>query len=304
MTEALFFPGLIPTPYSRIRPFVENSEHAIRRFATADDVLGYHLADAYRTADIYDWEVFEAGFMAVSLALADWASEERGVHAGVCGGQSFGAFMAAVWAGALSYPEALQLVRRSVPVEDGYFASLDEPVGCHFFHKLPYDTVTKLVEEVHARGEWAEICVVLDEEVHAVSASQRTLTEFTRRVKEEGGIAFYTMNRAEHCTAVAGLRTRLHDEVYGAFPWKQARIPVVSDVDGRLLTEGEDIKQDLLDGWTTPVHWETILRGLHTAGAARVWIPGPRNMFARITNKSFPTELITPKMALAPGGAG
>ncbi len=69
-------------------------------------------------------------------------------------------------------------------------------------------------------------------------------------------------------------------------------------MDGRLLTDAEEIKQDLLDGWTTPVHWATILRGLRTAEVDEVWIPGPRNMFARITNNSFPTKVITPKMAL------
>ncbi|KWT56623.1 hypothetical protein ADL21_38795 [Streptomyces albus subsp. albus] len=298
MPVALFFPGLIPTRFDAISPFVTTNEHAKRRFAEADEVLGYCLADAYREASIYEWEVFEAGFMALTLALADWAEEKHGARPAACGGQSFGAFMAAVWAGALSYPDALRLIRRSVAVETDYFDTLDEPLGCHFFYRLPHGKVQQLVAEVHERGEWAELSVVLDEEVHAVSATLSTLERFEQRVREEGGFPFYTMNRAEHCSAVAGLRTRLHDEAYGTVEWRSAHIPVVSDVDGRLLTDAEEIKQDLLDGWTTPVHWATILRGLRTAEVDEVWIPGPRNMFARITNNSFPTRVITPKMAL------
>jgi [acyl-carrier-protein] S-malonyltransferase len=299
MSVALFFPGLIPTRYDTISEFVATNEQARRRFAEADEVLGYSLIGAYRDAAIYDWEVYEAGFMALSLGLADWAEENLGGRPTVCGGQSFGAFMAAVRAGALSYAEGLQLVQRSVVVERDYFDSLAEPLGCHFFYRLPYDTVAALIKEFEARGEWVELSVALDDEVHAVSATMATLERFEQRVREEGGFPFYTMNRAEHCSAVSGLRRRLQDEVYSTVEWRPARIPVVSDVDGRLLTDPEELKQDLLDGWTTPVHWETVIRGLKDAGVEEVWIPGARSMFARITKNSFVTRVISPKLVAA-----
>ncbi len=294
----MFFPGLVPSRYDAIKDFVTGSEHARRRFAEADEVLGYSLAEAYREASIYEWEVYETGYMALTLALADWAEERFGGSPALCGGQSFGSFMAAVRSGALSYPQALTLVRRSVVVETDYFESLDKPLGCHFFYRLPHATVDALLAEFRARGEWVELSVILDEQVHAVSAELATLERFEQRVREEGGFPFYTMNRAEHCSAVGGLRQRLHDEVYGTIEWNEATVPFLSDVDGRLLTDPEEIKQDLLDGWTTPVHWETVLRGMRAGGASEVWIPGPRSMFARITNNAFPTKVITPKTAL------
>ncbi|MEK2476782.1 ACP S-malonyltransferase [Streptomyces noursei] len=298
MSMVMFFPGLVPSRYDAIRDFITASTHGKRRFAQADEVLGYSLAEAYREASIYDWEVYESGFMALTLALADWAEERWGARPALCGGQSFGSFMAAVRSGALTYQEALLLVRRSVVVETDYFTSLETPLGCHFFYRLSHETVGALVEEFRSRGQWVELSVIMDEGVHAVSAELHTLEHFEQRVREEGGFPFYTMNRAEHCSAVAGLRQRLHDEVYGTIGWNTARIPFVSDVDGRLLTDSEEIKQDLLDGWTTPVHWETVVRGLRAAGTTEVWIPGPRTMFARITDKTFPTRVITPKMAL------
>jgi [acyl-carrier-protein] S-malonyltransferase len=306
MSVALFFPGLIPTRYDTVSEFVSSNEHARRRFAEADEVLGYSLIDSYRDAAIYDWEVYEAGFMALTLALAEWAEENLGARPAVCGGQSFGAFMAVVRAGALTYRDGLELIRRSVAVEREYFDSLQEPLGCHFFYRLPYRTVERLLKEFEAAGEWLELSVVLDDGVHAVSGPLDTLSRFEQRVREEGGFPFYTMNRAEHCSAVAGLRQRLHGEVYGTVEWRPAAIPVVSDVDGRLLTDPEELKQDLLDGWTTPVHWQTVVRGLKSAGVEEVWIPGPRNMFARITNNSFATKVISPKLVAAssaPGGS-
>lgn len=298
MSVVLFFPGLTPTRYDAIERFVTTQEHAKRRFAEADEVLGYPLLDAYRDASIYEWEVFECGFMALALALADWAEERYGATPELCGGQSYGEVMAAVWAGTLSYPDALRLMSRSVVVEQDWFSSLDEPLGCHFFYRLPIETVERLVGEFRAGGDWIELSVAFDASVHAVSASLRTLERFEQRVREEGGFPFYTVNRAEHCSAVAGLRERLDREVYRTVEWRTARIPVISDVDGRTLREGEEIRRDLLDGWTTPVHWSTVLRGIRSAGGREVWIPGPRNMYARITAREFPTKVITPRTAL------
>lgn len=298
MSLVLFFPGLTPTKYDAVGDFVTRDRHAAARFAEADEVLGYSLVEAYRTASIYDWEVYQSGYMALTLALADWAEERYGEQPHLCGGQSYGAVMAAVRAGALGYADALRLMSRSVLVELDYFASQPEPIGCHFFYKLSYDTVRRLIDEFTAGGEWMELSVAFDASVHAVSASMATLERFQQRVREEGGMPFYTVDRAEHCSAVAGLRDRLAEEVYSTVPWHDTRIPFLSDVDGRCLTGGEEIKNDLLAGWTTPVHWRTVLDGIGRAGGDRVWIPGPRNMFARISNRVFPTRVISPRTAL------
>lgn len=297
MSDALFFPGLMPTRYTAVRDFVTTDPFALRRLDEAEEVLGYPVMERYRDASIYDWEVFETGFMAITLALADWAEEHLGLRPSVCGGQSFGAFMAAVYAGALSYADSLLLLRRSVVVERRYFESLAEPLGCLFFYRLSHDTVQRLVTEFVARGQWMEISVVLDEEVHAISATLVTLAALEGRVREEGGYPIYTMNRAEHCSAVAELPRQLDREVYDAFTWSELRLPVVSDVDGARITDPDVLRRDLLDGWVHPVRWDTIITGMRAAAVERVTIVGPRSMFERITNGAFPTVVVTPKMA-------
>ncbi|WP_018218353.1 ACP S-malonyltransferase [Salinispora vitiensis] len=294
----MFFPGLVPTSPTSLQSFAEGSHHAQARLAVADDVLGYPVLSRYASASIYEWEVFEAGYMAVSLALADWATERWQLSPAVAGGQSFGAFMAAVFAGALTYHDALLLLRRSVTVETDFFDGLPEPLGCHFFYRLSHDQVENLVAEFRAAGHLLELSVVLDEEVHAVSGPRAALADFARRVREEGGHPFYTMNRAEHCSMVAGLRTRLENEVYGTVRWHRPSIPLLSDVTGALLTTPEEVRTDLLDGWTHPVRWNTVTDGLRAAGVDHVHIVGPRSMFARITRGRFPTTLITTKTVL------
>lgn len=301
VSDAVFFPGLVPTGFGPVARFVTESEYARRRFAEADEVLGYSLADAYRDASIHDWEVFQSAFLALTLALADWAECHEGMSPAVCGGQSFGGIVSAVYCGSLSYADALRLVRASSQVEQDYFESLAEPVGCYFFTNIPREKVIRLVDEFRDAGEWIEISVEMDSDIFAVSAQMRTIEKFKARTRELGGFSFYTMNRAEHCAGVADLRERLYREVYSRFTWRSPRVPILSDVDGRLIDDPESIMQDLLDGWVYPVRWSTMIEGLRRAGTTRVYVIGPRMIFSRATRDVFPTLAITPKHALAAG---
>lgn len=299
MSDAVFFPGLVPTGFGSVARFVTESPHARRRFAEADEILGYSLADAYRDASIHDWEVFQSAFMALTLALADWAEQQEGMRPALCCGQSFGGIVGAVYCGALSYADALSLTRESATVERDYFDSLAEPVGCYFFTNVPRPDVERLVEEFQAAGDWIEISVEMDSDIFAVSARMETIERFKARTQELGAFAFYTMNRAEHCSGVAALRERLYDEVYSRFTWRAPRIPMLSDVDGTLIDDGERLMHDLLDGWVYPVRWRTMVDGLREAGVSQVYVVGPRTMFSRVTREFFPTRPVTPKLALA-----
>src|SRR5699024_3874617 len=63
--QALFFPGLVPSRYSIISEYIANDPYARHRFTELSEILGYSLVEAYREADIYDWEVYELGHSAV-----------------------------------------------------------------------------------------------------------------------------------------------------------------------------------------------------------------------------------------------
>ncbi|MEY8040579.1 hypothetical protein [Saccharopolyspora cebuensis] len=293
--DALYFPGLVPTKFSAVEGFLRTNDYARSRISVADEFLGYSLVDSYATAEVYDWEVYESGFMVLTLALADWALDHVEIDPVLCGGQSFGAIIAAVFSGVLSYEDGLALVRGSAAVEVDYFDGLAEPLGCLFFYRLNSRQVDELVAEFREVGRDVEVSIYLDDSVHAVSGPLADLDPLAERIRESGGHPFYTMNRSEHCASVRPLRDRLETEVYDQVRWRVPRWPMLSDVSGRLLSDPEEIKRDLLDGWVTPVHWSTVVDGMRTARADHAHIVGPRNMFSRITNNALPTDVITPK---------
>ncbi|MGW5876535.1 hypothetical protein ACWFMI_08280 [Nocardiopsis terrae] len=298
--QALFFPGLVPSRYSAIADYVTNDPFARRRFAEFSELLGYPLVEAYREAEIYDWEIYEAGHIAICLALADFAVERQGLQPGTVIGQSFGSFVAAMFSGVLSSEDMVLLVKESTRVELDYFENLPRPVGCLFLYRTTSEQLARLVRE-GADGtddSWLEVSIDMDTTVHAVSGTLPELQRLENQVKESGGFPFYTMNRAEHCSRVAELCRRLDTEVYEKMEWRDAAVPMMSDVDGKLRWDGTEIREDLLNGWVTPVRWNTITDGLRSANIERVHILGPRNFFSRITDKYAITSVISPKAVM------
>lgn len=290
--DTLYFPGLVPTPFSAMADFLSVNEHARRLLPVADDVLGRPLLDAGRDAAIYDWEVFEIAHVVMGLALAATAGERHDLEPLACGGQSFGAITAAIFAGALDLVDGLQLIRASTRVEIDYFESLAEPVGTLFFYRLTADQVEGLVTE---SGHDLEIAVHLDNLVHGVCGTLVALEDFADRVRAAGGHIFYLMNRSEHCRSLQPLRDRLDREVYRVTPWSDPLLPLVSDVDGSWMTTAARVRDDLVDGWVTPVHWSLVADALADGGAERIFVVGPPSMFTRLVGRRATTVEVSPR---------
>lgn len=293
--DAVYFPGLVPTPFAALAAFLTGHEHARQLLPVADEVLGYHLLDRGRDADIYDWEVFETAHVLVGLALARGVEADTGSRPIACGGQSFGAITAAVHAGVINVPDAVRLIMASTREEIDYFESLPTPVGTLFFYRLTAHRVAELVAEAAAAGHQVEISVQLDNLVNAVCGTLDDLEDFAGRVRAAGGHVFYRMNRSEHCRSLEPLRRRLEHAVYRRFRWRDPQVPLISDVHGGPLATGPAVMADLLAGWVTPVHWSVVADGLTDTGATRIFVVGPPSMFTRLIGRSVPTVEVSPR---------
>ena len=303
--DAVYFPGLVPTPFASLAAFLTGNEHARRLLPVADEVLGYRLLDRGRDADIYDWEVFETAHVLVGLALARGAERVTRTRPIAAGGQSFGAITAAVHAGVIGLADAVRLIVASTREEIAYFESLSTPVGTLFFYRLTTTQVTDLAAAAAGAGRPVEVSVHLDNLVHAVCGTLDDLEDFAGRVRRAGGHVFYRMNRSEHCRSLDPLRLRLEQLVYRQFSWRDPQVPLISDVHGGLLPSGSAVMTDLLAGWVTPVHWSVVADGLTASGARRILVVGPPSMFTRLIGRSVPTVEVSPRSPVpARGRAG
>lgn len=279
MTDALLFPGLTPAKHRRVERFIRTYPGARTRFDQCSEVLGYDLEERYKTADIYDWETYEVAFLAINLAVVDWARDETGVEPAVVCGQSFGGYCAAVAVGSLPLPEMVALLSRSAQVEHDYFSALEQQLACIFFSRIGDTSLSDLIETATRAGGWAELSVQHDHGIYAVSGTVEAISRLEAEVRARRGLVFYTVNRAEHCPRMAPVRALVEREVYQRMPFTAPRRVFVSDVTGRVVSTGSGIRSDLLDGWSHPTVASVLYEGLEELGVTRLVIPGPRGAF-------------------------
>jgi [acyl-carrier-protein] S-malonyltransferase len=292
--RAFLFPGLTPARHRHVRRFLDRYAVARRLFDECSEALGYDLEEAYASADIFDWEPYQTAFLAINLALAEWARHERGMHPHVICGQSFGAFVGAVAAGCLPLVEMVGVLSRSTAVEKAFFTGLKDPLACIFFSRVADADVEALVRAAAEPDGWAEISVRGDRGVYAVSGTAAAVARVEDAVRARRGIVFYTIDRAEHCPRMAPVRERVEHEAYAGVVFADPAVPIVSDVTGAVLSTAEEVRTDLLDGWTHPTVGTTLYDGLETVGVTSLIVPGPSSAFRRHGGDRFAIVPVSP----------
>lgn len=305
MRSAVLFPGLAPAGYALIGNLLSNTPAGRDRIAEAERVLDRPLLEEFRAAGAGGpgsgpgspggtWEATDCAYLACAVALADHLPQLLGgerprAYAGV----SFGGFAATVAAGGLDYADAVRLVSRSARAQARYLAGR-APAGCLFCYRIGASAVADIVAELRAAGRWVEISADLGMDVYGISATLDTLELVKAEVRARGGAPIYTMDRPQHCSTIAGLRSQLAAQVYPHAQFRVPRLPLISDVDGSLACTPDRLRDTLLDGWTEPVHLRHTVAALRRLRVQRIYLVGPRSLFARLLGDAFDLVPVEP----------
>src|SRR5579875_370895 len=184
--SAIVFPGISQATFADVARFMVINPAARALAAEAGDALGYNLIDRYQENDGGYTEFSRTAFLVSCLALASWSAQEYGIEPQLCAGPSFGGTAAAVWAGALSFPDAIRLTARWSRCIEDYFAGEEELVTLSFA-RTPTDRLAEIRAELDERGEWQDIACYLDEDFHMLSVRAATLEWLQERGRAAGG---------------------------------------------------------------------------------------------------------------------
>ncbi|MBQ1097261.1 ACP S-malonyltransferase [Streptomyces sp. b94] len=300
--SAIVFPGMGAMSFADAGRFMVANPYARRLVAIAEEVLGYSLVDGYRQSEHDYSEAAQVAFLVNCLALAEWAEAELGVTPDLCAGPSFGGKAAAAYTGCLPFSDAVLMTTRLAACQDDYFAEHHTDVVTHSFVRTPEPKLREMLAEFEARDEWYEISCYVDHDLYMVSLREGGLERFKQRIRSLGGLSLYTMRPPLHSALFAGLRRRAEDEVLGKLPFADPRMPIVSDHDGTLLTEGDQIRTLLLDGIVRPMRWPDVVGTLRGQDVTTVHVAGPDNLFGRVscTTDHFDVVRVNPRLALQP----
>ena len=281
---ALVFPGQGSQFVGMGRTLTEQSPAARQVLEEADSVLGFPLSTlafdgpAEELEDTYN---SQPAILAVSVAALA-ALNERVAAGGITGGtltpkllagHSLGEFTALVAAEALTFADALRLVRERGRLMKE--AGAERPGGMAAVLGLD-DAV---LEEVVAEAKGDDILVIANANCPGQTVISGELAPLERAVelaKARGAkrVARLPITIASHSPLMAEAAKRLRSFI-ADIPFQTPKVPIVTNESCALLTSVADIRQELAHHVERPVKWTQTITMMTSAGISTFIEVGP-----------------------------
>jgi [acyl-carrier-protein] S-malonyltransferase len=272
---AFCFPGQGSQAVGMGHAFHAASAAARAVFEEASDALGFDVAKLCfegPEAELQLTANTQPAVLTVSVAATRLLAE-RGIVPTVVGGHSLGEYSALVAAGALSFTDAVRVVRRR-----GSFMQEAVPVGTGAMAAI-LGVDLPVVEEICREAAGAEVLDVanINSPGQVVVAGHRTAIERAVALAAARGgkrSVLLPVSAPFHCRLMAPAAERLA-EVLGTVPAANPRPPVVRNVDAGLSTRAEDVRPFLVRQVTAPVRWTECVGRMASEGCRTFLEVGP-----------------------------
>jgi [acyl-carrier-protein] S-malonyltransferase len=289
MSLALLFPGQGSQAVGMGKALVQASPAARMVFEEADTVLGFSLSrlcfegpdeelrmtantqPAILTHSIAAWRDLEERF------------PERLEGAALAAGHSLGEYSADVAAGAISFADALRLVRargrfmqEAMPAGVGAMAAIiglaPEEVEAACFEAEQGETVSP------ANYNAPEQTVIAGHVAAVARASAGCLARGAKRAIP------LSVSAPFHCALMAPAREQMRPLIERA-PFRDARIPVVTNVEARPVWRAGELEIAAVRQIDSPVRWVESVRKLAKEGVDRAMEIGPGAVLAGLVKR-------------------
>ena len=217
--------------------------------------------------------------LAVEAAILK-AVETQGIQSDVNAGLSLGEYGAVIASGVMSLEDAFRVVRQR-----GIYMQEAVPTGGAMTAVLGLDAkiIEKVCEEVEGIVSVANYnCpgqIVITGEEKAVDAA-------AEKLKEAGAkrAVMLPVSAPFHSRLMEPAALRLKEEL-DKIQVNDAKIPVVANVTGKILTNASDIKESLVTQAANPVLWEDCVAEMVNFGVTRFVEVGPGKVLTGFTKK-------------------
>lgn len=275
---AFVFPGQGAQKVGMGKDFYEKSAIAQKLFAEADEALGYSIKDMCFEGPEEDLKL-TANTQPAILTMSVIAYEmlkEQGIEPDVVGGHSLGEYSALVAAGVMDFKDAVLLVHKrgqymqeAVPVGEGGMAAI---IG------VDRD---KIVEICKAVSDISDKHVVQAVNLNCpgqtvIAGASAGVEEAVVKLKEAGAkkAVVLPVSAPFHSTLMKPAAEKLAVEL-DKVEIRDAKIPVVANVNGKLQTKADEIKASLVAQAASPVLWEDCVAEMVKFGATTLVEAGP-----------------------------
>jgi [acyl-carrier-protein] S-malonyltransferase len=239
--------------------FYDHFDRAREIFDLADRVLGFPLSRLCFEGPEEELRL-TINTQPALLTVSYIAFDLLGIKPSVACGHSLGEYSALVASGALSFPEAVLLVRKrgqymqeAVPVGEGAMAAV---LG------LPYETVVTVLAEI--KDGVVEVANWNSQEQIVIAGHKKAVEEALKRLQPPRSVLlpvsapFHTslMKPAEERLALDLEKTQFRDLDF----------PIITNVDARLIFRAEEAREALKRQVSRPVLWWKSMEVLKEEG--------------------------------------
>ena len=254
---AFLFPGQGSQFVGMGRDFFDNFPIARQTFEEADDALGFSISKLCFDGPDEDLRLTEntqPAIFTVSIA-AQRVLAEKGITPSDVAGHSLGEYSANVSAGTISFADAVRTVRErgrfmqeAVPAGEGAMAAI---LG------MAADEVLKVCED--AASETREVVAAANinsPSQIAISGATAAVERAIVLAKERGArkAVLLHVSAPFHCPLMQPAQDRLA-ELLKALPFAPASVPVIVNVDAKLVSDAETLRDALIRQVTGTVRW-------------------------------------------------
>ena len=272
---AMVFPGQGAQTVGMGKAFYDACEIAKKRFAEADEALGYSISkmcfegpeEALRLT-----ENTQPAILTVSV-IAGELLREKGVEAEVAGGHSLGEYSALVMAGVMDFADAVRLVHKrgaymqeAVPVGEGAMAAV---LG------LSREEIVSICEKINEESPVQAVNLNCPGQT-VIAGAARGVEKAQEALSAAGAkrCVLLPVSAPFHSTLMEPAAKKLAAEL-DKVELHDARFPVVSNYTGRLESSAAEIKENLVMQAAHPVLWEDCVAAMTAYGATHFIEAGP-----------------------------
>lgn len=278
MPTAFVFPGQASQYVGMGRDLWENYPLAQEVFNEADEALGFSLSQLCFTGPEADLQLTtntQPAILVVSIA-AYRVLTSLGIAADYVAGHSLGEYSALVAAGSLKLADAVRLVynrgrymQEAVPLGVGAMAAI---IGADLA------VLAEICQEVAG----TEVCSTanLNSPNQAVIAGHKEAVERAieaLKARKAGKAKMLPVSAPFHCDLMKPAAERLALDL-AEIEFGNLEIPLVNNVDARIINRSNEVADSLLRQVCAPVRWNGVIQQLIDQGVTRFIEVGPKKV--------------------------
>jgi [acyl-carrier-protein] S-malonyltransferase len=289
MKQAAFiFPGQGSQYVGMGKEFYDNFRVAKEVFEEADDALRFSVSSlCFQGPDeaLKLTENTQPAVLTASIAALRVLQSEKGIPPHLTAGHSLGEYSALVASGALTFADAVQIVRlrgrfmqEAVPVGEGAMAAI---LG------MEREQIEKLCEEVSS-GEVLTPANFNCPGQIVIAGHTKAVERAIERAKQEGKKAvLLPVSAPFHSPLMKPAGERLEKALDG-IAVRDLKVPVVTNVEAEVNTSKERVKGLLVAQVSSPVRWEESILRMTEDGIEQVFEIGPGKVLSGLMKRINP----------------